>query len=287
MRNRYAAEGTVRDILSQDPIWAAYAIADLRPELTAYCRWLVAPDASGLALLFAGLTPPILLTAGSPEGVATALADADLPERVFLSVLPSHLPALESFYPHVVPQEMLRMVFPSGKPASAPTQLARRLSQADESRLSDLYQHGGDYAPDAFDRSQLFDDFFYGIEDEDGSLASAGGTHVAYRSEIPSPFNGSSGPPKGQDALENIVSHGVAAIGNIYTRPDRRGLGYGKAVTTSITRALREEGYGVIVLNVGQRNLVARFIYEKLGFEVHCHFIEGFASIRRESWPPI
>ena len=70
MRNGHTVNGAILDILSQDPVWAAYAIADLRPDLARHCRWLVAPDASGLALLYVGLAP-ILLTSGSLEGVAT------------------------------------------------------------------------------------------------------------------------------------------------------------------------------------------------------------------------
>lgn len=275
MRDAHLVNGQVLDILSRDPVWAAYAIADLRQDLALHCRWLVAPDASGLALLYFGLEPPILLTSGSREGVAAALAGADLPEELFLSVLPSHLPAVEQDYQHVVPRKMLRMVLPQGRPVPAPDLAARRLSQADASHLFDLYHHGGDYAPDAFDPSQLDDGYFIGIDDEDGTLAAAGGTHVSLRTEVQSLTKESFG------SLEQVITRGVAAIGNIYTRPDRRGRGYGKAVTSSIARALQKDDFCVIVLNVDSQNLVARSIYEKLGFNLHCHFIEGFARKTR------
>jgi len=171
---------------------------------------------------------------------------------------------------------MVRMVLPHGRQVPAPNQPVRRLNRADASRLNILYGHGGDYAPDAFDPCQLDDGFFFGIEDEDGTLAAAGGTHVVLRTETRSLTNGS--PAGGLSSLDPVISKGVAAMGNIYTRPDRRGRGYGKAVTTSISRALQEDGFSVIVLNVDEQNLVARSIYEKLGFDVHCHFMEGFAS---------
>ena len=162
MCNAHVVNGAVLDILSQDPVWAAYAIADLRPDLARNCRWLVAPDANGLALLYFGLVPPVLLTTGSPEGVAAALTDADLPDELFLSILPSHLPAVKQHYQHLAPRNMVRMVLPQGRQVPDPNQLVRRLTRADECRLRALYRQGGDYAPDAFDPGQLEDGYFFG-----------------------------------------------------------------------------------------------------------------------------
>ncbi|MCY3991062.1 MAG: GNAT family N-acetyltransferase [Caldilineaceae bacterium] len=277
MRCSHTVEGPVLDILSQDPVWNAYAIADLRPDLARHCRWLVAPDASGLALLYFGLVPPVLLTTGSIEGVAAALTGADLPDELFLSILPSHLPAVEQHYHQVVPREMVRMALPPGRPVPSAAPPARRLDRADAGRLIDLYRLGGDYAPDAFDPGQLNDGYYFGIDDEDGTLAAAGGTHVSLRTESQKLTNGNA------VSLDQVISRGVAAIGNIYTRPERRGRGYGKAVISSITRALQDDGFSLIVLNVDKQNLVAKSIYEKLGFDVHCHFIEGLARKVQQS----
>ena len=278
MRNGHAANQAVLDILSQDPAWAAYAIADLRPDLAHHCRWHVAPDATGLALLYHGLAPPILLTAGSPQGVSAALSNANLPPELFLSVLPSHLPAVRRHFQRVSPQKMVRMALPQGKNVPAPTHPTRRLTPSDADRLIALYQHGGAYAPDAFDSGQLEDGYFFGIEDGNGALAAAGGTHIVFRSLNPELTEGNPNASTSACSLGKLISQGVAAIGNIYTRPDRRGQGYGQAVTTSITCALQQDGFSLIVLNVDEQNLVARSIYEKLGFEVNCHFYEGFAS---------
>ena len=278
MQNGHTANRAVLDILSQDPVWAAYAIADLRPDLARYCHWHVAPDASGLALLFFGLQPPVLLTAGSPQGVAAALTGADLPDEVFLSILPSHLPAVRQRYHRIAPYDMVRMVLPPGKQIQSTGQAARRLTSADANRLTTLYQHGGDYAPDAFDSSQLDDGFFYGIEDGDGTLAAAGGTHVAYRGQRPLLTDANLNSTSCSGSIDKTISQGVAAIGNIYTRPDRRGQGYARAVSTSITRALQKDGFSLITLNVDKQNLVAISLYEKLGFEQHCQFFEGLAA---------
>ncbi|MEI2421420.1 GNAT family N-acetyltransferase, partial [Arthrospira platensis SPKY2] len=104
-----------------------------------------------------------------------------------------------------------------------------RLTEQDGPRLARLYAQGGDFAPDAFDPSQLADGFFWGVEAA-GELMAAGGTHVAYAGES------------------------VAAIGNIYTHPAHRGRGYGRAVTAAVTQALVDQGYQTIALNVDQRN---------------------------------
>ncbi len=273
--NRLTPEG--RAILASDPVWAAYAIADLRPDLARHCRWAVSPQKGGLALLFTGLEPPILLAAGTSDGVHAALGDIDLPQELSLSIQPSHLTALQLRYPDVDTECMLRMNFAPRKNQPPPVRPAVPLSQMDLQRLQDLYRCGGEFAPDAFDSSQLDDGFFFGIEDKDGSLLSAGGTHITY-SAARSPFARAVGrQPRRDDTLDSILAEGVAAIGNIYTRPDCRGKGYGTAVTASILHALQAANYGTIVLNVSAHNLAAQSIYEKLGFVVHCRFLEGLA----------
>ena len=278
MCDRYEIDWRVLDILSQDPIWAAYAIADLRPDLAGFCRWLVAPDASALALLFTGLEPPILLTAGTSEGVALALNESELPQEVFLSVLPSHLPAVQQHYPRIDRQDMLRMALAPGQQLSVPLLPTVSLSIADENRLQALYRHGGGFAPDAFTAGQVHDGYFFGIEDEHGGLAAAGGTHIASRSKCTSSLTSQEKSLRKTSSIDRVLSKGVAAIGNIYTRPDCRGRGYGTAVTARIVQALQADSYRLIVLNVSEQNLVARSLYEKLGFVTHCLFVEGSAK---------
>ena len=270
---------TVRAILSHDSVWAAYAIADLRPDMARFCRWLVAPDGSGLALIYSGLEPPILLTVGSVDGIAAALNDAELPERVFLSVRPEHLPVVRRHYPQIDGDEMLRMALPPERDMPAESQTVVPLSRADGHRLQTLYRHGGDFVPDGFAAYQLDDGYFFGIEDTDGALAAAGGTHIVYRLDRPAPSDGDDSLQQSGDSLDGILLQGVASIGNVYTRPDYRGRGHGMAVTNAIIQALRADGFGLIVLNVSWRNTVARSLYEKLGFVTHCQFVEGCASI--------
>ena len=51
---------------------------------------------------------------------------------------------------------------------------------------------------------------------------------------------------------------------------------------TAIVAALRADGYGLIVLNVDERNIGTRSLYDMLGFEAHCQFVEGCANIGRD-----
>ena len=198
---------------------------------------------------------------------------------MFLSVLPSHLPAVQQHYPRIDRQDMLRM-------ALAPRQQLSGAFAADgltfncrrDSGSKHLYRHGGGFAPDAFTSGQLHDGYFFGIEDEHGGLAAAGGTHIAYRSECTSSLTLQEKNLRKTSSIDRVLSKGVAAIGNIYTRPDCRGRGYGTAVTARIVQALQADGYRLIVLNVSEQNLVARSLYEKLGFVTHCLFVEGSAK---------
>jgi ribosomal protein S18 acetylase RimI-like enzyme len=69
---------------------------------------------------------------------------------------------------------------------------------------------------------------------------------------------------------------GAAAIGNVYTRRDRRGLGHGRAVTAAVLGALG--GIRTVVLNVRADNPAAIRVYEALGFRRHCRFHEALAT---------
>jgi hypothetical protein len=243
----------LREILRVDPVWSAYALADLRADLLPMCRWTVAGD--GLALIFTGLEPPILLTVGSPGDVAEALAGAELPEEVYLSVRHEHLPAVADWYDVNVRRVMVRMAL--GEEVALPPveQPLTRLVPADVPRIEALIALGGPYAPDGFAPYQVEDGFFFGVEDSTGGLAAVGGTHILNYEE------------------------GVAAIGNVYSR------GYARAITTEIVAQLRAAGLPLIVLNVNSENQIARNLYDSLGFVEHCSFVEG--SVRKRDAPVI
>ena len=185
---------------------------------------------------------------------------------------------------------MLRMALPPEWNMPAKSHCVVPLSRAEGHRLQSLYRHGGDFAPDGFAAYQLDDSYFFGIEDADGALAAAGGTHVVYMSDRAAPPDASESLQPG-DALDCVLSKGVAVIENVYTKPECRGRGYGKAATAAIIQALRADGYGLIVLNVNVGNNAARSLYEKLGFATQYQFVEGcairkhdFDAVDRNEW---
>jgi RimJ/RimL family protein N-acetyltransferase len=66
---------------------------------------------------------------------------------------------------------------------------------------------------------------------------------------------------------------GVAAVGNIATRPALRGRGYAQRVTAALCTALVGDGLQV-GLNVGADNAAAIAAYRRVGFDVLARYDE-------------
>lgn len=259
-------QAQIRAILLADPIWSAYALADLQPAYEPHCRWgtittrgLDQRERTGLALLFDGLKPPILLTVGEPDLVRWLLddwaLDRALPNVVYLSVREEHEPAVQTWYDNAGDRRPMTRMALTGD-ISLPTALAPgvvRLGPEAADGIATLYAHGGPFTPDAFAPAQLADGVFFGVAAEDGGLLAVGGTHIVDRTS------------------------GVAALGNMYTHPAARGQGHAGAILAALVATLRTEGLSTIVLNVDRRNATAIRLYERHGFTVHCPFLEGKA----------
>ncbi len=139
-------------------------------------------------------------------------------------------------------------------PAARPRAGVERLTLADLPALRDLY---AGYAGNAFNDDQLAAGVFYGVRAaQGGALLAAGGTHVT------------------------AAEYGIAAIGNIYTRPQARGRGYAAAITAAVTADLLAGPYRDVILNVAVANEPAVRLYRGLGFREHCRYQEGRA-VRR------
>ncbi len=248
----------IRRILSADPIWCAYALADLQPAFKPYCRWHVSEydDEAAVALIFTGLEIPTLFTVGSVAHMVEAVAQIDLPKTVYLTIPDGHVDYIASLYDFSSDRRpMWRMFLPVDVNLDQPAAPGlRSMTRVDVEQLNRLYAHGGSFAPDAFEAYQLDNGVFFGVENGDGELVSAGGTHIV------------------------DWTQGIGAIGNMYTRPDQRGKGYAAAVLQGIVSALREGDVDNIVLNVDQRNTGAKRLYEKSGFEVHGSYVEGIGK---------
>jgi len=146
------------------------------------------------------------------------------------------------------------MVWKGAASPDVPAPVAR-LGVDDVPALLRLYADGdaSGESPDFFYPSMVTDGVFFGVYERD-ALGAAAGTHLVSREE------------------------GAAAIGNIYTRRDRRGRGMGRLVTSGVLATLA--GIETIGLNVRADNDAAIHLYESLGFVRHCQFYEGLAKRR-------
>ncbi len=247
----------LRAMLERDAVWAAYALADLQPDFAPYCAWYPADDERGLAMIYTGLSIPTLFTAGDPASVAASMTRIELPERIYITVREEHFPAVDRHYDFSADQRpMRRMMLPAREQIGSPQQAVVRLTTAMSDALCTLYGYGGDFAPDAFDPYQIENGVFFGIMDGD-ELVAAGGTHIV------------------------DWSAGIAAIGNMYTRPDARGRGHAGAIVQALAHTLRAGDVSTIVLNVDQRNAAAYRLYLQHGFLEHCPYVEGI-GIKRD-----
>lgn len=113
---------------------------------------------------------------------------------------------------------------------------------------------GTDEDIDAFAASQLRDGTFFGVW-QGAELVGLAGTHVL-------------------DAEERL-----AAVGNVYVRPDHRGQGLGGQLTAAVVAELQQRGVEMIVLNVKQANTAAQRVYTRLGFRMDCAFAEGVLTV--------
>jgi GNAT superfamily N-acetyltransferase len=245
----------VRALLDRDRGWAAYAIGDLSPGLVEHCEWHASEHGSqALLLLYRGFNPPIAFAMGELADLRALFRELTAP-TISLHLRPGMLDAMTGSYAPGHTQPMLRMVLRPHRFAPASAEGVRAVTGADLAALSALYEdgHRRGEAPAFFSPSMLQPGTFHGIWDA-GALVAVAGTHLYSRTE------------------------GVCAIGNVYTRSDRRGHGLAARVTSAVAAHAIREGVATIVLNVGRDNAVARRVYERLGFEPYGAFVEGSAE---------
>jgi len=236
----------IRTLLRADPVWSAYALCDLGPELFPKTAWFT-PD---LTLVLHEYGTCILFAVGR-RSLDEALGHVSWP--CHLQVQDDAFDLLEVKLGIANVRTMWRMRWSHRASPRSGLQRPSRLGPADVPLLQRLYADGetAGEAPDFFMPSTVADGTYFGIREE-GALVAAAGTHVLSREE------------------------GAAAIGNVYTRRDRRGRGYGRAVIGAVLGTLA--GIETVVLNVRTDNVAAIRVYESLGFERHCRFREALAT---------
>ncbi len=261
---RLTERGRIRALLEVDRVWAAYALGDLQPGMFEECAWYRLGGA--LALVYSGLRPPVLYTQGPAEDVRALLLEVAPGHReLYLLVRPEHLQGLagvlKAARPLPIPKDtgtgVWRMLLNPTLFPARPRPEVEPLGAAVLDQLYELFEGAPD-APDTFLPEQLERGVFYGLR-AGGQLAAVAGTHLV------------------------SVEEGVAAVGNVFTRPELRGRHLGRDVTWAVTDRLLGLGIRTIILNVAQRNASAIRLYEHLGYRRYCAFYEGLARACRQN----
>lgn len=242
----------IRARLREDPRWCVYALGDLAPAMFSKCRWFT-PD---LTLVLREYGTSILFAHGVGS-IREALEHVTWP--VHLQVQADAL-AEVARHAHISEVKvMLRMTWEHRDRLDAvggtPSAAAVRLTADHVAALRALYRDGepAGELPDFFFDSMVTDGVFYGVFEHEALVAVAG-THLVSRDE------------------------GIAAIGNVYTRRDRRGRGYSRLAMSAVLNAIRD--LETVGLNVRDGNAAAIRVYESLGFATHGDFREALATHR-------
>jgi ribosomal protein S18 acetylase RimI-like enzyme len=244
----------IRTALERDRTWSAYAIGDLDPERLSECSWYApAGDSAALVLLYRGFLPPILFAIGDPAVLSLVFAELDT-AKVSLQLLPEAIDALSPAYKPTDTKPMWRMAASAASFRPAADDDVAVLDMSHTAAVAALFadaREGGEEPP-FYRPAMLAEGAFRGIW-EGADLVAVAGAHLF------------------------APALGVCTIGNVYTRRDRRCRGLAARVTSAVVRHALAGAIPTIVLNVSQANDAARRVYERLGFRVHCAFVEGEA----------
>lgn len=236
----------IKRLLEGDRVWCAYALADLDPAEAERCIWLT--NKEGVVLIYKGFDPAVLFAHGEPD-MLHLLFDQVPSDNYLYTLKESSRKMLDPNLEPVFEARMWRMFLDRDKFPSLSITGVERLGPDDLSAIQQLYGRYSDQ-PDAFQERQLAMGPFFGIR-ENGEIISIAGVHIV------SPWAS------------------VAAIGNVFTRPDRRGQGLATKTSAAVVEAVLEDGIDTIVLNVAMDNEPAIRCYENLGFTTHCDYYEG------------
>lgn len=259
--NQDATDDEAYAILSQDPIWNCFALADLEAPLRQYSQFPTAcrEGNNDLAICLVLRHPGIgqvLSPFGAEEGVAAILKHLALPEHPLIQSQMMHISLLQRYYqPETSWKELLRMtITPTSLQfqSHAPHQLAKQLTVSDLPALKNLYAR---HSENTFPADLFTQNIYFGVYGGE-ELVAAGGTHV-----LASNFH-------------------IAVLGNVLTAPQARRQGYATAITTALVTKLFEQHYSPVILNVFADNNDAIRIYERLGFQTHLRLLTGKATIR-------
>ena len=213
--------------------------------------WL--KDEQGVVLIYNGFDPPVLFAHGEPDDLHHLFGRVPPGNYLYTLKEPCRTMLDQKLEP-AFEQRMWRMSLNQSTFPSRSTTGVTRLGLEDVAAIKHLYGGFPDQ-PDAFHERQLAMGPFFGIF-ENKAIISIAGVHI----------------------LSLWAS--VAAIGNVFTRPDRRGRGLAAKTTAAVVQAVLNQGIDTIVLNVAMDNEPALRCYRNLGFFEHCSYCEGSGFLK-------
>jgi ribosomal protein S18 acetylase RimI-like enzyme len=245
--------------LRRHPALHLYSIGDLDDFFFEDTTFFV-DDREGtphVATLYRGGSVPTLLAVTSDDVAAMAALCRDiapeLPTRMHAHLTPGMAARLGDVF-DVDPQGThLRMAWVDrsrvlGVDASA-------IEWLDPSSLGEVLRFYRDAYPDHWFSPRMLETGLYVALRHDDRLACAAGVHVFSK------------------------RHGVAALGNVATRPELRGRGLARRACAALLSRLESEA-SLVGLNVESTNEAAIRCYASLGFEVVAPYEEAFLTRR-------
>jgi|TARA_B110001454_G_scaffold40699_1_gene40008 ribosomal protein S18 acetylase RimI-like enzyme len=261
----------VRRFLAGDRDLGAYALAYLNPKTSRtldidfptkyFTQYYFASGLTGRSLVFYVNQPnSLLLTFGDKRAIeATLLAAPSLRKSYLATASPEHFESIRKSHHISAVLTMNRMLTTktSFKPCTTKLDASSdlcRLGSGDIEEINSLYRTGP--GSNQYPARVVNEGIYWGVR-KSGILAGIAGTHVISEEEK------------------------VAVVGNVYTHPSARGLGFAQATTSAVTSSLLAIGCDEVVLTVDPENTPAVSAYKRLGFNLKSEVIEGRLSSRR------
>jgi len=243
-------------LLEAERAYAAYALAQLEPDLFAQSEWWLAAGDGSEALLMHSRGGPgnALVAFGDPHALPALFSLHPGPTQAFSTFREDHLGAMQRFFLLARDQPMLRMMvtaeaFAAAEPGEEETEgvvEVRRLSDGDIPEIERLYSSEGSrfyYRPRHIDEGVYFGVF------SDQRLVAVAGTHAVSR------------------------ANGIAVVGNVFTHPLHRNHHFAVRATGAVTETLLQT-CPQVVLTVDPQNTAAVRAYSRLGYREECRLIE-------------
>lgn len=257
---RYIGDAAaIRARLERQRSYAAYAIGQLSPALAPLvaCWEAAGPDGEGLVMYSRGGLGDAVFMSGEPAALDAILSLHQGPRHNFATFRAEHQSTVERHFKISNVRPMLRMLVDRAmyRPPLAAARrgvVVRRLTASDVRFVNRLYST--ESGPAYYSGPHIEQGYYHGVYEE-RRLVAVAGTHVVSPEE------------------------GVAVVGNVFTHPAWRGLGYGTLATAATTAALLEHCRDV-TLTVDPTNTPAVRAYVRLGYREETRLIESQVTRR-------